>query len=1644
MNLNNIITAADTSAAEADGKGFFASVGDAITKGLPSAAASGLVSLANTGIFYKNKLFGGDTEELDTVDILNKGSESLGDYYKQNKEVLDTVGFVATSFLPGSLAVAGVRAAQAGRAAGAFKYSGLVPARAQEKALQEGLQKIAAEGPSVFSSLNSSRLAVLGWGTADNVVQALAFETAAAVTLYRSPTLKDESLGDITWDIVKSGVFGGLVGGGIEGLMTNKIFKNASKAVDGRLRAVDTIAAYERMGMNFGDEAFATIESVLGAAKRSADNPLEFSYRLNGKTTEFSLDTSGLTKRVAAETMDKALERVQAKLSYAVPGDPSVGRGLGKGLIELARKGLKDGVPEEEILRSMGDVLWGMKRAEGLGSEQVNFAREVFWVLPGSHLGTREGLSSAITTAKPGKNAQGYIMQGSWDNAKLGTLGQDGVPATLKDAWMMGFDSVIDPAARRFEINPESAIFKKINPKSQDDVVSRVYQPRTHTSSDDALPYFSDLATQNAPLTVTAGGLSAGKKTFSFSTTAWKGTDDVLEATARHIWADKQVSSLKGLTISWDDFSLLNKALEKPNLVDANTMIRLAGGEKIALADLSDFSGWLIGQKLKKMEMLGSRDSRELAGILGTEPQWVQQVTESGGNIKALRADTQYAFRPLESFAERENVVLSYDRASMEVGSDFADGMLAYQNRVSEGIRQMDVATKSVLSEDLLKTMPEAPGVSVKQANSAGAGPGAFSFSDADYTDLLKAYLQSLGQWVQNSGQVHKSQLLDQLQPAGARILAANSPELGAVTSWYRSLDEAVALDGKKIVDLAYYKAKQSAAQKGKQFTGTPKISKELSEDTAEFLRIFHTQHSGLNEKQEVLRQAQGLSKRYDPDQLYLPPIDTRKTPYFALVKEVDGKAFGTGEVSMITARTPTQLQEMVASVKEKFPDFEIHFKGDTEAYHKAQGQYDFQSAMNSTQIDSALRKQGILRDFNPVMETRAVIDEYVNFTGRSSEQFLRNVVSAKNAQLFRELEWLSEQNTKIAESKMGYLGKWSGKTLEDPFGDYKRLALNISKKAEYPIWHQMNEFVDSLGTRAYQAAERVMANAQGNKISWEAANKELEKYGLKGGYSSEADYFDAQLRGSGNLFRTAIAKANTLLSTVGLRLDSANAAVNILSSPLMQAAEISSLKRSIANDPVLAAKFESMTTVTSPDGKIKLPSIGKLWTGATAAFFGEEGKNLIARYEKLGVVKSDLLQFHAMLETLSLLPTLKDAGKFGKTVDQAVELGAKWTGNNFAEKFTRFISADMMRQITDPIVAAGKMAEKEQDTWIRIFVNRTQGNYVASQRPIAFQGTVGTAISLFQTYSFNLYQQLFRHIEDRNLRTVAVMGGMQSGLFGLNGLPMFDAINTHLIGMAHINEGHKDAYSTAVQFGGKELGDWAMYGSLSALPLFSQKAPALYTRGDLNPRHLTVLPTSFADVPAVSVGTRILQAVQGFGNEVGAGNRVGDAFLHAMEQNGLSRPLAGLASIIQGDSTTSKGSLISAHSDLLSVANAARIAGARPLDEAVALNTKFRLDAYKAYDRDRIEKLGTAVKQRLRSGDVTEDEFLNFAAEYTARGGKIESYNAAMVRWMKDANQSVVNTLMQAHKSTYGQRLLEVMGGDPLPDYTNQPKGDK
>ena len=124
MAYNQLVSAAARQ--DSEDTDFFDGVTDFVQYGVTSALTSGVLSMANTGLALANT-FGGEYEHYDTQDALNSaGLEETAKYYKEHQGALDTVGFVATSLIPGAAGVKAVRMALGGGSKSSIKLlSGL-------------------------------------------------------------------------------------------------------------------------------------------------------------------------------------------------------------------------------------------------------------------------------------------------------------------------------------------------------------------------------------------------------------------------------------------------------------------------------------------------------------------------------------------------------------------------------------------------------------------------------------------------------------------------------------------------------------------------------------------------------------------------------------------------------------------------------------------------------------------------------------------------------------------------------------------------------------------------------------------------------------------------------------------------------------------------------------------------------------------------------------------------------------------------------------------------------------------------------------------------------------------------------------------------------------------------------------------------------------------------------------------------------------------------------------------------------------------------------------------------------------------------------------------------------------------------------
>ncbi len=1674
-----VVLAADTTDAQ---QGFFSRLEDAVFKGIPGAAISGALSVYNTFLDYGGK------EALDTADVIRRYDANWGDYYEDHKETADLVGFIGTSFIPGGVGIKGLKLLQSGRAEGAFARATGFAASRKDEYLQSALRELGKSGGTLTSDIAAAKRAQLTWATADNILTSTAAELMIAATMNNSPVLENQSAWDLTQNIAFGALFGGVVGGVLEHAAARGILKQAQTKIEGAKRTFDTLDPLLNAGLTKSDEALNFIEQIVKLPDDYYNT--NFSYRKPGSSEQVPLvlETADAFKATRGRTEKVAFDTLAKKFNELAEGGEVTGQSFHKFILQKVQDARARGLSPDDVADEVRGYVQGVSKIQNLTEDALEKAAQPKQFFVNESPTGFNDLFSEVKGKTTGKQAYYLTTE---DPTKIRFASAKQGFENAQQAFDEGYDAVITKAGK-VSVNPKSEVIKRtpdaaLSNKFFLDLETGKLSPEIVLTAADLMKKGEDFTHFKDAVRI-AGKLFKQEKSVASSV-----KDSALNASARFMWASKlDAKDFYKRTIDAADFPLLERMAALPEIArqgDAVPSIKLVDGTTISFNDIVSPQHFVNQLKLEWLvRELGAEakgyDIRHLAAHLNVERQWVEQAIE--GNFAVSQKLTGSA-RQLEKYFQPQTVQLEWDmqiQQAQQLAGPIGPG---HQATVLLG-HQYALMTRQSVQEDAVRAVFEADAdrfmdldqLLARETTSQGAGAKTFGASNADYGKRAELAVQETGKQVALLTQKNRDAAIGVMAPHINAIRADKQAgaELGVLTSALRrdarryklvkDLDSEGA-DTYRLVDREAYAMKDSeefggdldAAIEYLQATATPgqKIRGEYQIKNAAVGR-FLEEHTALNktrvEKRTVLMNATGVARKWDADSVYVPPIDTNRYPHVAFVVNKNKIGLQT-DVSVITGRNDEQLRQLASAVD---GDYEVVFKSDIKRFKEAQGKYEYSMHLNESQVNSALERKGVLGDFFPETRGENVLEDFVNFHARAEEELIRTGVQVKNRQFFGELQWLSERWQDATTSTMGPRGFFFQKNVADPFRDYIKTALNISKRSEYPLLDSLNEFVDKVGTQAYKAIdssiEKFKQSEGKDLVSLEQANKLLDDYGLGTPYKTMEEYLVANERMPKNAIKVFFQKANLFLATATLRLDFANSLVNIISTPIMLGTELSAIKQAMGKNPELIGKLNELTSIKIPGQEAAVPSMTKLIGQAVRNFFGKDKQALLQRYKSNGDIKDVLSLYHEVLEDLSYMPN-RDAAGWGSKINAAVEKGARITGNTFSEEFTRFISADVMRQLSDPVVAAGKMSIKEQNAYISSFVNRAQGNYISSQRPVLFQGTTGAAIGLFQTYAFNVLQQLFRHMENRNTKTLLTFAGLQTGVYGMNGLPFFDAINQHLIGNAAGNTGHVDAYS-ALPMANKELGDWLLYGTASAFPLFGDKMPALYSRGDINPRHISIVPINPLDVPAIDASIKLVNSVKQFGSSVAKGADLGNSMLFALEHHGWNRPLAGFAQLLAGQSTTSKGSLISAANDLettsmlariperlVEFGGAARLMGAKPMDEAVALSTLYRSRAYEAVDRARIESLGQAVKTKLQSNQTPDDEELeDFMASYVKAGGRQETFSGAMQRWMKDANYSVVNQMADKLTTPSAKRMQIALGGEPIADYRSLAGGEE
>ena len=1601
-------------------------IAQGVAYGLPSAVVAGINSLINTGVAVTN-FVGGDTKEVDTYQLIKGFDEDLAKYYVQHKEGIEIAGFIGASFIPGMAGIKALNAAKAGfMGQNMAKSSGLMQTITRDYA---ALAKADFATGTPFSILNQNVIKGLGQGFGSAALEMVAFETAVAATMFKNPILEEQSIGDMLGNILTGTLIGGGLGGVIHGVGLVYGVKKAGVKIDRELfpyrliPEVDDIATSEMKLINYYEQKLNMPEAKLA----------------EGIVTD--LDPASRLKLISVERQ-KTLEVIDSKLKQTWNDFTGQDNILAQQLFDV----FKD-------ITKVDDVRTALMHAKGAkritANESVRYGDTLFLV----HGGTTEGFEllkkggdlDLLFTPRGTEGAKGYKVVGDLSNLKVtgaGIAAEDGVAFGSKEAAFNAKYDMYRNSNGAISINPESTIIKSAEfRRNQNNFIIDLENKGgiIHT----ATPGLNDLATPTKPVRVSGNVVMTGKlKPISVGTSSKFDPVkmDYTDVQARYVWAKAQKEIFwKNKVVSENDLPMLERAYEDGSKA-SEYIIKLDDGKSVRGPTEEMLRNLIEHKKAKFAADLNGKPLDEIAIRLNVDEKWLSG--ESGEWMKyKLGSDWNKPRYARVDFADNLDAMETLNANSLGGAIAYEQQKLMIRNKVNH-----DFANFARDDADHFLDAPNwtEPG---RAPTRMGAGASLFGFANANL-GTAGGFAQYTGPQTNALKLKRKTASAKELN-AGITTVAAKGDdaiaEISLLTNKLRASPDLWGFDITNPTQLIK-KADWHRIQTKKLTKPTETI--ELSPEAIE----FGMTHGRLVQERQPhvsnMKAGAGVMDSAPQDAgfipWYAPPINTEKLKHFVFV-EPRGLNL-EGQKRVIAAKDEATLNRLIQQVDQN--EFRIRTKAEMELDHNIKGDYDFSLGMNESRVDSELSRKGVLSQMLPTTSSKEILDEYMQWHMRQEDVLVTRMVNHKYSQAFKELETLGDRHTNIATSQFRSLTERLEQSVKDPYKDVIKTALDISRASEYQWWRTFNDTVQNAIEGPINKLREIFRDTkQIDDTFVDRVNKTSNDLGLGTPFKDAT----AAMVANGNIaskpwLASGIAKAQSILSTTLLQWDHFNAINNLVSSHILLSSESQFIIKAImSGDAEVAGKLSGLMKVKLPDGSgIEIPAINKLVKKAYENYRADHigDGSILKRFTDIKVIIDETLYHERQMLNNLQFNFSETASQFDKKIQTAHEFGRKWTGNKLTENMTRFVAADVMRQITDLAIESGVLKNiKEANEYIQLFVNKTQGNYLHSQRPIVFQGVVGQAVSLFQTYQFNLMQQLFKYVGEGDKKSLAMLLGLQGGIYGMQGLPAFNFLNTHIVGNASGNTEHKDLYYASYSVFGKQLGDWMMYGAGSnALQLIDSQARVnLYSRGDINPRQITVLPTSIEDIPVVSASVRMVKNIWQVGERLADGGAFWATMSQAIEHNGFSRPLSGLAAVAQGYTTTNQASLLTASQDFYNIATVSRVMGGKPFDEAVALDALYRINAYKAKDASKIQELGSAIKTSVVGNKTPSAESMEaFAKEYAKSGGRIENFNRFYTNTMMGANRSQVNKIAENLNTSFSKQLQIIMGGNPLPDYAN------
>lgn len=1592
-----------------------------------AALGSGLNSFYNTGVAVGN-FFGADLEERDTAAWLSDIDSDLGQYYQENKTGADIVGFIAGSLIPGTLAVKSLnygakalRLVEAGAAgSNATMHTGILGSRIA-KSTQEAIRSYKESG-ALFSAWNTKFLKAAGQGLAQDILEAGVFEAAVQATMHKSPILDDQDMGDV----IKNTLTGAVVGG---------VFSSAFRTAK--------LVKQVKTGIAEADAAYAPFASRTEAGgNMTAD--MKMAQALQDKVRISSLvaeDNRALSiQKSSLKDIDIDIRKYAHEL---VPGDKDLANNLADRLIagdagevslqimNTARVGrLGDNLPD---LQQHIDLLHGkaarvQKQTTTLEQLQVQLAEA-------------EAAKDAKAIAKINKKIARQVEAIDAADAKLPSR------------------TLVDPVTGK-----EVAMPQKLQEVFLDMHTGEILEQRPGVLN------FADKVARKTGETVKQA-LDRAIKEQKIGQTALKETDylsaDKMDLYWR--WAESEFGAGKKLALNAGENLDEAVAIAADDLPALQTILRNQDFETLAVDFGDDAVQALTKDDVAKLvfklkDTLAVRLAKEgktaaeISRAIDVNPKVLEGQRLGWGRDEVMyHRDTLRQAKVDPDMPQHLHMIkdVSFTQTPFEV-----DAITTLRSEAKISAMRRNDAVEEVLGENHSSKFVEFREEHFAQANREGAHPGLVTATNGDVLSLT-GVCQYLGSQVHQmradfAGRVeaYLGSAANQLQsnPISAQRFSRINAQVASTTEEYfiGSKDGVMGLVSGK---LKKYEADLIKAEKAGIDPSLIKME-PLQEGALDFisfegdevLQSAVTSHIG-----QAFEHQSGIAKvRYARGETYhqvksgrFVPLrpDPRDFPHFAFV--IDPTITGAGRVRMISAQTAEDLRKLADGVDRT--RFDVQFKSESEAFHKAMKDFDWDLTLHESYYDAGKQSAGRAAPFYPLTDPNAIARNFMEYHKKQADHMVREAIKTKYAAEFDTLEKLGLQHSQAATSRFAGFGKFGQEKTVNPYQSYAKTILDIPQKELMPTYFGVSNTLDAAFSKMWQHIENINPFG-GSEKSVDEAYAAMTKAGYNTAYvgAAEGMYDLINKTASRGVLSKFIRTTNVVLGNVLLRSDMMNAVNNFIGSNVLEGPELSLLIKRIEQRSGKVGALAKME-ITAPTGDKIYSPMKLIAEGRIKALTGRndpEVKQFILDMENRGMLPkvSDLV--NGLLDDMTLAGKDTDSiigQKLGRMKEAAKTLGEKaesWSGNKYAEFSNRFTTAWSTKQITDEAVRQGILSPNEAWAVINTQMNRIHGNITASQRPLLFQGAAGQALGLFQSYQFNLMQQLFRHVGEGEGKTALMALGLQGSLYGMHGMPGFDFVNTHIIGQAAGNTSHQDIYTKTYGTVGKDVGEWLIYGMPSAL-----SGMAVYTRGDINPRHATILPLDPTQLPQWQIPAKVLGNMFTTFEALGDGGDAKAVLLRGLERNGASRPLAGLGAIMQGFTTTGEGNISYAGpkewgADMATLLHLGRLTGGKPMQDAVVSDALFRQSTYAAADRKRRDEIADTMKIGMIGEEMPSMEQLQgFQQKYYEAGGKQGNFARWASQQYRRANEAEANKLAGNLLDPRSIQLQELMGGE-RPDF--------